>query len=371
MHVNRADPVHLAATCGELYQLARTFPTNKDWLVDVGVVDAVLMAMRRFPRLKLVQRFCAQAVSEMSLFAIKVQTAAGQKGVVELVVDMMRRWSEDPEMQVGGHSGCFMDFTRDNRLRFKLYGGIEVLMDAIRNHMDHESPVLQAWFGFSSGTQEPNTQHFVDAGGIELAVESFRRHPKAYRVREEIMQALRPPLLTNREVRNTLGKMGYINDLAAAMQDAPLDFHQIAPACASLAMLTSENRTHRLLAQAAGVTQLALKAIVEYPQMKSIADWSPAFDSQYAVYDECLRVLVVMLSECDAHRYLLEANATGAIDEVYARPAVHFGSDMEKLGWGSSNEVKLKFGHFIQSALQKPCTEDPRDVVHSKAFLMW
>merc|ERR1712216_84625 len=93
---------------------------------------------------------------------------------------------------MGGSLGCFFDAVPENRLRFMELGGIEKMMEAVKIHYDNPTAVLQPWYGFSSICYHPLTaKRCIDVGVIEHGLRSMRDHAKAYRVREEILQAFK------------------------------------------------------------------------------------------------------------------------------------------------------------------------------------
>jgi len=370
MRLNKANTLVQWDCCRILHWLSGQTPTNKDYMLYVGAVDATLDAMRNHKGAPKLQAQCAEAVSGMSLYSLNVQTAAGKKGAVELVVDMMKRWPQDPSVQKGGNSGCFMDFSWENRKRFADHGGIEVMLAAIENHWNNSEVVVQSWYGFSSGTQAPNAERFVKAGGLKSGVKCMRGHAKSYRVREEVMQAFRTPLMTNEAARTALADAGYLQDLVDTMHDSPMDYHQISPACANIFYLAARNKTHRQIAHKVGATRVALKALVEYPQMKPTVGWAPEFDAQYTVDDDCLRVLVALSTVCEAHRSLMDANAAEVVRGVLARRGLGTGSashaDFAMQGWGSSTHVVLKLGRRLLKTLEEPCVESEKDTPYEK-----
>lgn len=307
------SPVSLASACADIG--ARGFAdSSKDWMYDAGALEPILAALRRFPDDRNLQFSCCQAAGGMSLYNKRTMEAAGKDGAVELVLGAMKRWPQDPEMQLGGLQGCFMDFSAANRLRWQQAGGIEANLQSIRNHYNNSAVVLQACYAFSSGTQEPNTEAFVKAGAIDLLVQVMRDHPTGFRVREEIMQAMKA-VGSNPQTRPALARTSYAREVVAAMRDAPMDFHQQSPGCANVAILAASNATLRAQFVEAGAPEAALAALRAFPEMlrHRQVDWPEAYDKQYTVYEDCTEALAALSSDAEARARLKKA---GASEEV-------------------------------------------------------
>lgn len=299
-------PTVQARACDAVSAFASSL-TEKGWLLDIGAVDAGIRAMRNFPTDMAVQRACSHALGMMSLFDFRVQTAAGEKGAVELVVNAMKAWPMEPSMQMGGDSGCFMDFSEANRQRWQDAGGIELNLQSIRNHYGSPQTVVQAWYAFSSGTQTPNAPRFVQGGGIELAKKCMEDFGPDNRIREETMQATRNVGTHSAEFRNLLADIGMIPLYVTALHEAPYDMHQASPGCANIAILATHNATHRATAVEANATAEAFRAIKNFESMSSPIDW--AYDAQYTVYEDCMDALVALARHPLARQYLVEAGA--------------------------------------------------------------
>mmetsp|Transcript_22976 Transcript_22976/g.66262 ORF Transcript_22976/g.66262 Transcript_22976/m.66262 type:complete len:377 (-) Transcript_22976:129-1259(-) len=295
------SPRLLEGACRLMAQTGQQDHRLKPIVAAIGM-DLAIQSMRRFPWDKKVQQMCAAALGAgMSLYQFDVMEAAGQRGAVELVLDAQRRWPTDPSMQMGGLQGCFNDFSYANRQRWQEAGGIDYALQTIRNHYNNSEVVLQCWYVFSSGTQSPNQRAFVEKGGIPLAMSSMRDHAQYPRAREEIMQALRAIGQADASYRDQLVEAGFLQSLAAAMREVPLDVHTQSPACANVAILTATPE-HRAAAVRAGAAELAFTAVRRFPEMVSSVNW--AFDDQYTVYEDCLEALANMAPDPEAQKRL-------------------------------------------------------------------
>jgi len=256
----------------------------------------------------------------MSLYQLDIMEEAGRLGAVELVLDMERRWRNDPSMQQLGLNGCFNDFSYTNRERWQKAGGITYNMETIRRHYNNSEVVLQCWFAFSSGTQAPNQRAFVEAGGIEEGMRCMKDHKSYSRVREEIMQAMRAVGSCDKceEFANRLVAEGFLENIATAMREVPLDIHTQSPACANVAILSRTNVTHRARAIKDGLVELSMKAVHAFPSMVSSVDW--AFNDQYTVYEDCLEALANLVKDKEGLRILKEIpGATADIAQAMER----------------------------------------------------
>lgn len=302
------------AGCASVAQYSHQNHVGKFWLYNLGGLHPLLRAMRRFPDDKDLQLVCAYGVGGLSLFAYDIMSAAGDHGAVELVVELMRKWPDDPRTQIGGVHGCFMDFSSVNRARWEKAGGMELNVAAIRNHYENAEVQFTSWCAFSSGTQEPNQEKFAEIGGIELSVQVMRDHPKSFRVREEVMQSNRAVGMKAAHLRERQVAAGWIEEVATAMKDAPLDMHQQSPGCANLVILASNNETHRDRAIAAGAVELALEAVKNFPRMYSPLQWE--YDAQYTVYYDCISLLRHLAKNSTARERLLKAGAAADVGSV-------------------------------------------------------
>jgi len=306
-----SDPKIIEAGCNIIHGRGYTDP-NKDWFLDIKGLEPVIEALESFPVVKGVQLACSQAVASMSLYNKRTMEAAGEGGVVELLVNIMRRWPEDPQMQIGGASGCFMDYSSANRARWASEGGIEVNMASIVRFFDNPEAVLQGWFAFSSGAQPPNTERFAEAGGIELAIRTMRAHAKSYRVREEVMQAMRQVGKISDLSLRAVNK-GWLEEVMKALKDAPSDMHQQSVGCANLAVYSGRNASFREKAVRLGAADVALEALRAFPKMISPASWPKSFETQYTVREDCVDCLAQLSLDLEGAKMLREAQVTSEI----------------------------------------------------------
>mmetsp|Transcript_22980 Transcript_22980/g.48863 ORF Transcript_22980/g.48863 Transcript_22980/m.48863 type:complete len:415 (-) Transcript_22980:99-1343(-) len=299
--------------CSALTALGNLDHESKPYIAAAGGIEVATEAMRRFPMDKNLQLTCAHALSNgMSLYQFDVQQEAGKAGAVELVLDAQRRFPDDPTMQFGGDSGCFHDFSKENRLRWQKAGGVEYNMQTILRHFNNSAVVEQCWFAFSSGTQTPNEYRFVEDGGIELGVRCMREHGPERRIREETMQAMRAVGRAGADNRQHLAEAGFLEELVKTMQEVPLDVHSQSPACANIAIMTKDSPERTARAVKAGATELALKAVRTFPDMISSVNW--AFDDQYTVYEDCLEAVAQLAHDEDGKAIL--ASIGSARDDI-------------------------------------------------------
>lgn len=298
--------------CAAIATIGNNDHNSKPYIAAAGGIEVATEAMRRFPMDKNLQLLCAHALGGgMSLYQFDVQQEAGKAGAVELVLDAQRRFPDDPHMQFGGESGCFHDFSEDNRLRWQKAGGVEYNMQTILRHFNNSAVVEQCWYAFSSGTQRPNEYRFVEDGGIELGIRSMREHARHGRIREETMQAMRAVGRAGADNRQHLAEAGFLEELVKTMQEVPLDVHSQSPACANIAIVTRSSPERRARAVKAGATELALKAVRTFPDMVSSVDW--AFDDQYTVYEDCLQALAELVHD-EGGKAILANIGTGKDD---------------------------------------------------------
>jgi len=280
--------------------------TRKDWILDTGALEAIVAALKAFPQDKGLQLVCASGISGTCLFNRPLSLRAGEIGAVELIVDIMRRWPEDPDCQVGGMSGSFMDFSGENRKRWADYGGIEVNLDSIRRFYKNPKVVLEAMYAFSSGTED-NDVRLAKGGGLELFMDILRDHVQDYRVPEETFQAIK--FIKTPELQNRMIELGFPARTVEVMRKKSNDRFMQDPACRSL-MSFLYNATQRTIFARSGVTEVAFDAVFDFGQ-----HLGEAKDNEHAMYDgyrpdqTCMMVLASMAEEPEGKERLVKLGA--------------------------------------------------------------
>jgi len=299
----------VAKSACEVFAMRGYAESDKGWMLDGGFLNMSVGALKRFPNDKSVQLACAKAVGGMSLFNQKNMQVAGELGAVELVVNIMQRWRDDPQAQIGGVSGCFMDLSYENRARWAQAGGIAVNIDSARKFYKQPDTVVEATYAFSSGTQPPNEQRFVDAGGVQLLMDLMQDHGRSKRVREECMQATRPLARHSAGLRAKLVEAGYVPLLVTAMEEATLDKHQLSVACDNLKLLVSNNATLVDTVVNAGATLKAFDAVRLAYRMGDDGTHPAYTEATYTVQEDCLELLTLLSPNEQARQELIRAGA--------------------------------------------------------------
>mmetsp|Transcript_13593 Transcript_13593/g.38668 ORF Transcript_13593/g.38668 Transcript_13593/m.38668 type:complete len:387 (+) Transcript_13593:76-1236(+) len=287
--------------------------TRKDWILDTGALEAIVAALRAFPQDKELQLRCAGTISGTCLFNRPLSLRAGELGAVELVVDIMRRWPEDPNCQVGGMSGGFMDFSGENRARWADYGGIEVNLDSIRRFYNSPKVVLEAMYAFSSGT-EGNDVRVAKGGGLELFMDILRDHVHSYRVAEETFQAIK--FVRTPELQSHMIELGFPARIVEVMREKSDDRFMQDPACVCLTTF-AHNATQRAIFAKSGVTEAAFDAVFDFGQHQGKAK-----DNEHAMYDgyrpdqTCMNILASMAEEPEGKERLLKLGAREKLYEL-------------------------------------------------------
>jgi len=280
--------------------------TRKDWMLEAGAVDVVVAALRAFPQDKQLQIQCGGSVSGACLFNRPLSLRAGELGAVELLIDIMRRWPEDPKCQIGGMSGGFMDFSGENRARWAAYGGVEVNLDSIRRFYNNSEVVLQAMYGFSSGTED-NDLLVAMGGGLELFMQILRDHVHGYRVPEETFQAIK--FVKHPKLQSRLMELGFPTRAVEVMRELSTDRFMQDPACVCLNAF-APNATQRSIMVKSGVVEVAFDAAFGYDQHQGEAK-----DTEHAVYDgyrpdtSCMQVVASLGREPEGRARLLKLGA--------------------------------------------------------------
>jgi len=110
------------------------------------------------------------------------------------------------------------------------------------------------------------------------------------------------------DLQDALVQAGFLENIATAMTEVPMDIHIQSPGCANVLALTARSAAHRSRAVEDGLAELALKAVRSFPNMISSVAW--AFDDQYTVYEDCVGALASLAQDERGKAVLREAGAS-------------------------------------------------------------
>mmetsp|Transcript_110423 Transcript_110423/g.235871 ORF Transcript_110423/g.235871 Transcript_110423/m.235871 type:complete len:428 (-) Transcript_110423:71-1354(-) len=272
-----------------------------------GFTEAAMSAMRTFPENKAVQEACANLISSTILFNRPLGLKAGANGALEMVLDSLTRWPDDPKMNGWGMAGCFFDAVPENRAKFMKLGGIEKLHAAFKRHYWNKEVIVQPSYAYSSVCYDKEVAvRCVEVGLIKDGVQAMRDHPDAFRVREELLQGFKALSVNYQEYTVLLVQEGLLEQLVKAINEQMTDPHLVSLCCENMAAIIGGaeiwsvqgkavdwgfNATHRALATQVGAVEAVFKAV---QNEGSMAYDRGIKDSGYNPAKDCTQALAVL-----------------------------------------------------------------------------
>lgn len=289
--------------------------------VQAGILEAMTDAMRRFPNEKALQSRCITAIGKPILFNRQNGLRAGRLGGLNLTLAAYRKWMGDPEMMgKGGDIGCYLDFCDENRAILRELGGVEMLIQNIKNNFHGSysewSPdlVKQSLFGLSSGTWL-NQDIAKREGMIQLILQVVGEHPSSPKIAEEAMQVTKALLSARPENRQEFADGGLAGVLAKVLKENPTDRGATSLACETARYLIGPSKmggkgtkfpfSAEIQAQAtkAGLLQQLLTTTMSGAQLqhRDHAAFNFDIDNAYNARADCIEALTAMAVDSAAN----------------------------------------------------------------------
>lgn len=220
--------------------VASTSKASQSMAGAAGALEAAVAAMQAFPDSKAVQRTCSTALGVAILFNRENGLRAGRLGALNLTLAAYERWMDDPIMgTMGGDIGCYFDFVDENRALVRKLGGIELLIQHIKDnfhgrHSDWAYEVVKnSLYGLSSSCWS-NQDICFNEGFPQLAVQLMTEHPGETKIAEEALQVVKALMFYSEEYRHNLTSGGLPQALVTVLRENPLDRGAVSLACESI-----------------------------------------------------------------------------------------------------------------------------------------
>lgn len=215
--------------------------TNSKELQDAaaaaGSIEASIAALRGFPDNIDVQDACIGATARPILFNRENGLRAGSLGGLNLTLKAYARWMDKPRITGhGGDVGCYLDYCDENRAILRELGGVQLLIQNIRNNFHGKysdwdyNPVKNSLFGLSSGTWR-NADIAHKEGFVDLALQLLTEHTSEDKIAEETLQAVKAMMYASDEYRQEFSEKGMAARLAKVLKENPNDRGAVSLAC--------------------------------------------------------------------------------------------------------------------------------------------
>jgi len=292
--------------------------------MNLGAIDVIIAALKRFHKDKQVEKACLNTLAALSLFNRPVSVRVGNLGGVEMTADFWERNFDDPDSNVANYFGCYQDLVMENRERMRMAGAIRMMFEACGEggrHFWDASAQFSVWCGFSSFHSIENYNEFRRLGGMRHTYVAFRDHAKSYRVREEILQAMKG-ICASRANREDLVKEGFFELLVSALKEQKRDPQVQALGLEVLRLFIDSNTTLRAsLAEADGVSHVLDVLHIHSSQLLDTrASWDnqnvygSMNDHMYNVPGAASEILYSLAKDAETRKAMLEALAIKRIE---------------------------------------------------------
>lgn len=271
--------------CNVLSHFGWNVPESKEPLMRLGAIDLAVFALKRFQHDRMVEDPCINSMAALSLYNRPVSLRVGELGGVEMTANYWIRNFDDPRAVVANYFGCYQDYSPENRERMRKAGAIRLAFDACGEggkFFWNANVQFSCWCGFSSFHSEENHAEFRRLGGMRHTYVVFRDHGKSYRVREEILQAMKG-ICAYRANRDDLAKEGFMDLLADAVKTEKRDPQIQSLGLETLRMFVESNVTLRSRLIELGGVDFAFAALEMHAA--KLIDTRSTWDSQN-VYGE-------------------------------------------------------------------------------------
>eukprot|EP00413_Alexandrium_margalefii_P015389 CAMPEP_0204533058 /NCGR_PEP_ID=MMETSP0661-20131031/12067_1 /ASSEMBLY_ACC=CAM_ASM_000606 /TAXON_ID=109239 /ORGANISM="Alexandrium margalefi, Strain AMGDE01CS-322" /LENGTH=415 /DNA_ID=CAMNT_0051539357 /DNA_START=72 /DNA_END=1316 /DNA_ORIENTATION=- len=213
-----------------------------------GVIEVVVEAMNLFPEDKALVSLCTMTMSTVVLFNRDNGLRAGRLGAVNRTLHVYMQNMDDPQvMALGGAIGAYFDYVDENRLIAGELGGIQAIIQNIKNHFHGKYgawsyvPVRESLYALSSGCWV-NQDICYKEGFPELAVKLMNEHGHEAKIAEETQQVTKALMFKSELYRDRLADLGITDSMVHVLQVRPQDRGAMDLTCENLAWLVGPQR---------------------------------------------------------------------------------------------------------------------------------
>jgi len=234
-------PTQLAG-CSQL-RVDSSKKANQDQAAREGVIEAIAEAMNLFPEDKTLVVGCTYSLSSLMIFNRDNGLKAGKLGCLNHTLHIYMQNMGDPDvMGLGGAIGAYFDFVDENRLIARELGGIQAIIQNIKNNFHGQysewsyNPVKQSLFALSSGCWV-NQDICFQEGFPELAVALMKEHGEEIKIAEETQQVTKALISKSEVYRQRLVDLGITDSMVHVLQVNPHDRGALDLTCENFAWL--------------------------------------------------------------------------------------------------------------------------------------
>eukprot|EP00420_Gonyaulax_spinifera_P007923 CAMPEP_0197936728 /NCGR_PEP_ID=MMETSP1439-20131203/115409_1 /TAXON_ID=66791 /ORGANISM="Gonyaulax spinifera, Strain CCMP409" /LENGTH=405 /DNA_ID=CAMNT_0043559715 /DNA_START=101 /DNA_END=1316 /DNA_ORIENTATION=+ len=220
----------------------------QDSAAAAGAIEAIVGAMDLFPEDVRLITECTVHLSTLVLFNRENGLRAGRLGALNRTLHVyMQHMDVTVVMSLGGAIGAFFDYVDENRLIARELGGIQAIIQNIKNHFHGKygdwtyEPVKQSLFALSSGCYV-NQDICFNEGFPELAVKLMSEHGHEEKIAEETQQVTKALMFRSEEYRAHLADLGMTDSMVHVLQVSPDDRGAIDLTCENFAWLVGPHR---------------------------------------------------------------------------------------------------------------------------------
>merc|ERR1719346_661905 len=299
--------------------------------------------MRLFPEDKQLVTACTMSLSTVILFNRANGLRAGQLGALNHTLHIYMTNMDDPEvMGLGGAIGAYFDFVDENRRIAAELGGIQAIIQNIKNHFHGKysewsyNPVKQSLFALSSGCWV-NQDICFQEGFPELAVALMKEHGEEIKIAEETQQVTKALISKSEVYRQRLADLGITDSMVHVLQVNPHDRGALDLTCENFAWLVgpefasgpsssrtlSFNSTIQSKALASGALEEVMNVVMGGQEMHHNEHGGFNFnvDLSYNVYKDCFSALAHLGHENpETQAAMLKAGLTDTVMAEIQKP---------------------------------------------------
>jgi len=257
--------------------------------------------MDLFPEDKDLVATCTFSLSSIILFNRANGLRAGRLGCLNHTLHVyMQNMDNQNIMGLGGAIGAYFDYVDENRLIARELGGIQAIIQNIRNHFHGKhgewtyNPVKQSLYALSSGCWL-NQDICVQEGFPELAVRLMAEHADGDKIAEETLQVTRALMSKSDVYRQRLAALGMADAMVTVMQANPHDRGALDLTCVNFVLMVDGTSGRALQAKAleAGALEAVLKVVMPGQEMshKEHSAFNFDVDAAYNVNRDCFSAL--------------------------------------------------------------------------------
>lgn len=268
MRLHPADKDKAFGGCGILaWKIG--FESHKDWMQREAITHNLMKALKTWPDDKELQWLCGGALSSAALYHKGIAEEAGNEGFMEILMEMPKKWPNDPKMQTYSMAGNMMSVSENNRRRWVAAGGMRQAMTALFEWPHDHNVKLSVLTALAYAVQD-DAHHFLQYGGQLLMMQYLQKDINDTRVIEEVLEIGSALANDTASWHVLLSEKTYIERVVKAMNAHKDDIFVQSAGCKNLKIFASDSAT-RTLALEAGATDVAVDVVEGFEERKALS----------------------------------------------------------------------------------------------------